>query len=94
MPYGYLEKYPELLEDLEANSAGIGVISISMTNASLEEVFLKYIFCTTVIWPLTNLICYSCDPDSELPAQQESIVLDETDQSFYVPLEGINYSPL
>lgn len=42
LPYTHLDKYPELLEDLENNSERIGIRSIGMTNASLEEVFLKY----------------------------------------------------
>lgn len=41
LPYSHLDKYPVLLEDIEKQQQELGIITISMTNASLEEVFLK-----------------------------------------------------
>lgn len=41
LPYKYQEKFPELLGLLEAKQQELGITSISITNSSLEDVFLK-----------------------------------------------------
>ena len=41
LPYSAIDKYAELLKELEDNSEEFGIESISITNTNLEEVFLK-----------------------------------------------------
>lgn len=41
LPYEHLNHYPEMLAKVEENQAELGISTISMTNATLEEVFLK-----------------------------------------------------
>lgn len=41
LPYKYQEKFPELLGLLETRQQELGIASISITNSSLEDVFLK-----------------------------------------------------
>lgn len=41
LPYKHLERFPELLAKLEAKQDELGITSISVTNSSLEDVFLK-----------------------------------------------------
>lgn len=44
LPYKDLDQFPDMLKNLEENAVRVGIASISMTNASLEEVFLKCVF--------------------------------------------------
>lgn len=41
LPYKYQENFSRLLKILETNQNEYGITSISMTNSSLEDVFLK-----------------------------------------------------
>nr|XP_029725334.1 ATP-binding cassette sub-family A member 2 [Aedes albopictus] len=41
LPYIYIEQYSALLEELETEKDALGIQSISVTNATLEEVFLN-----------------------------------------------------
>lgn len=41
LPYKYQDKFPELLGQLETKQQDLGISSISITNSSLEDVFLK-----------------------------------------------------
>lgn len=41
LPYKHLERFPDLLAKLEAKQDELGITSISVTNSSLEDVFLK-----------------------------------------------------
>lgn len=41
LPYRYLDAFSAALADLEAFATELGIESMSLTNASLEEVFLK-----------------------------------------------------
>lgn len=41
LPYKHLEKFPALFEKLEGKQDELGISSISITNSSLEDVFLK-----------------------------------------------------
>lgn len=41
LPYKYQDNFSRLLKILESNQAEFGITSISMTNSSLEDVFLK-----------------------------------------------------
>lgn len=41
LPYKHQERFPDLLAKLEAKQDELGISSISVTNSSLEDVFLK-----------------------------------------------------
>ena len=41
LPYKNVSEFPAMLKEVEANMNGLGIASIGITNASLEEVFLK-----------------------------------------------------
>lgn len=41
LPYKHQEKFPDLLGLLETKQQDLGIVSISVTNSSLEDVFLK-----------------------------------------------------
>lgn len=43
LPYTHMVEYSDTIADLEVSSKELGITSISLTNASLEEVFLKYV---------------------------------------------------
>lgn len=91
LPYKDLDQFPDMLKNLEQNAERVGIASISMTNASLEEVFLKYTFSFSLTI-LVLIICLfiSCDPQNELPVLQHDSV-DEMDSSGYTRFEDGNY---
>ena len=43
LPYDEIRKYAPLLKELEATQQELGIETIDMANATLEEVFLKYV---------------------------------------------------
>lgn len=41
LPYKFIAKFPITLETIETNMINLGITSISITNSSLEDVFLR-----------------------------------------------------